>query len=140
MKMIARISLAEGSYPTSRVCPFECDSSGGDGRFVVAEGAGGEGEEGEDDEGAAENQNADAPGRGADGDGVESDVQIGPRVHHDGAGEGQHAALLGDVRADGGGTADGGVLLLDEALGEAHEGGILVGAVALNDVLRVLLG
>ena len=67
-------------------------------------------------------------------------LQVRPGIHDHGALEGEHAALLGDAGADGGGAAHGGVLLLDEPLGQAHVGGVVVGGVAVDDVLGVLLG
>jgi hypothetical protein len=44
-------------------------------------------------------------------------LQIRPSIDDHGALEGQHSALFGNVRSDGGGVARGGILLLDDPLG-----------------------
>ena len=48
--------------------------------------------------------------------------------------------MFGQAGVDHGGAAGSGVLLLDEALGEAHEGGVFIGAVAVDDLAGVVLG
>ncbi len=97
-------------------------------------------EGGEDQKRGCENEEA-HPGRGRPGgDGAQADVQVGAGVDGDGPFEGQHPPLLGDAGAEGSGTADGGVLLLDEPFGQPHEGGVVVGGVAVDDGLGVLLG
>ena len=47
--------------------------------------------------------------------------------------------MLRDRGADGGGRGDGGILLLDEPLGQAHQRGVVVGRVGLDNLLRLLL-
>ena len=67
------------------------------------------------------------------------DAQVGGGLDHNSTFEGEEAALLGDVRANDGLAGDGGVFLLDEALGEFHHGGVFIGAIVGDDVLGVFL-
>ena len=47
--------------------------------------------------------------------------------------------MFGDAGADARRGVHGGVLLLDELLGQAHEGGVFLGGVDVNDIFGVLL-
>ena len=84
-----------------------------------------------------QNQQAQAPGRGGCHRGLQADPQIRPCVNGHRPMEGQPLTLLGDAGADGGGTAHGGILLLDQFLGQAQKGGVVVGAVNVNDIFCV---
>ena len=88
----------------------------------------------------ARSQAAQAQGATSVAAGAEVDAQVGGGFDDDGAFEGEEAALLGDVRADDGLAGNGGIFLLDEALGEFHHGGIFIGAVIINDVLGIPAG
>src|SRR5258706_970712 len=67
------------------------------------------------------------------------DPQIGKLLNFDRAAERQHSALLWNGRANRGWCRHRRILLLNEPFRQAHQGGVVVGGICVNDFLRLLL-